>query len=380
MRPAVVCPCALEGTRIERTAALFRSSLALALLVALARTALTGGGARAHEAAPGATPASANLGAVKQYVADEAAQQKTATAYLVQIAQRYDDLAQAVGFDYATLWQSSAPEVAGLLAAAKQGWVDGHAAYEMNEGLIAGIPSFSYYDAWIDASPTGAEDATNALDWTLTLPDGTTMAKPGNLFHSLAEPMLWGTDPDVVGLAIDIDGDGTQELGEVLPDANLMLGVFTALDDATGQMQAAVDAWEPTIEDAFTALVTMLPTMNEYFEQWNLSAFVAGTATAEQAYVGNSRLVDVYGIVHGLQFTYQQISPAVQAVDPALHAQIDAGCNGLATFVTDLYAKESNGTVFTAEEADLFGSEAQAKATTLVGQVSQAIALLGLQV
>lgn len=329
---------------------------------------------------PAATPGAANLAAIKAYVVDQATQQKTATAYLLQVAGRYYDLAKGTNFDYQQLWKSNTPEVVGLLAAAKQSWVEAHNHYELNEGLIAGIPSLSYYDVWIDAGPTGDEDAANALDWKLTLPDGTVMEKPGNLFHSLAEPLLWGTNDTFVGLALDIDGDGQQELGEVLPNANLMLAVFQTLDDATGQMQDAVNKWQPTIEDAFTALVTMLPTMNEYFEQWKLSSFVAGTATTEQDFVGNSRLIDVYGIIHGLQTTYQQVSPAVAAADPALDGQITAGFNDLVTFVNDLYTKESAGTVFTADQADLYGGEAQTKATTLAGQVSQAIALLGLNV
>lgn len=354
-----------------------RSRLLLALLVV---ALLAGFGRGIPVRAQQATPAATDLGAIRQYALDQATAQKTATTYLVAIAGRYDDLAKGAGFDYQVLWKSNTPEVVGLLAAAKQSWVEAHNAYELNEGIVAGIPSLSYYDVWIDAGPSGDEDAANALDWTLPVPDGKTMAKPGNLFHSLAELLLWGTNPAFGGIAKDLDGDGQQELGEVLPDANVMLAVFQQLDTATGQMQDALTQWQPTIEDAFTALVTMLPTMNEYFEQWKLSSFVAGTATTEQAFVGNSRLIDVYGIVHGLQVTYTQIAPAVNQADAALAAQIAAGFDELVTFVSDLYNKEAAGTRFSAEEADLYGGEAQAKATALVGLVSQAIALLGLQV
>ena len=56
-------------------------------------------------------------------------------------------------------------------------------------------------------------------------------------------------------------------------DVNLQAAAH-ALSDAAGQMQAAVQAWSPTREDDFTALAVMIPTMNEYFEQWKLSAFV----------------------------------------------------------------------------------------------------------
>jgi hypothetical protein len=183
-----------------------------------------------------------------------------------------------------------------------------------------------------------------------------------------------------VGLELDIDGDGKQELGEVLPEANVFLASSQALDTAAGEMLAAVNEWEPTIEDAFTALATMIPTMSEYFEQWKLSSFVTGETSTEKSFVATSRLFDVNGILTGLNLTYDEVGSAVEEVDPELHGQITAGFEDLTTFVADLYQQEVGGKRFTPDEADLFGSEAQAKATALAGQVSQAIALLGLQV
>lgn len=55
-------------------------------------------------------------------------------------------------------------------------------------------------------------------------------------------------------------------IGEALPEAEILLAAAQGLDIATTQMQEAVNAWEPTFEDAFIAMVTMIPTMNEYFE------------------------------------------------------------------------------------------------------------------
>jgi hypothetical protein len=179
---------------------------------------------------------------------------------------------------------------------------------------------------------------------------------------------------------VDLDGDGTQELGEVLPEANLIVAGARVLDEATDQMIAAIDEWEPTLEDAFTALTTMIPTMNELFEQWKLSTFVSGDASTQATFVANSRLLDVGSILNGLDVTYDAIGPEVSAADPALHAQIDAGFVDLLGFVDDLYAQEQAGTHFTPEQADLFGSEAQDRATRLVGEISQAIALLGITV
>jgi hypothetical protein len=354
--------------------------IAAALVAALLWT-FGVGAVVAQDTSPAASPAAgADLAAVKEYLVEHATAQKASTEYLVSIADRYYDLAEGAGFDYQLLWDTNTAEAAGLIAAAKQTWLEASSNYELSEGLVAGVPSLSYYDVWIDAGPSGEEDPAEALDWTLELPNGETIVKPGNIYHHLTEPIVWGTNPAFVGLELDIDGDGTQELGEVLPEANVFLASSQALDTAAGEMLTAVNEWEPTIEDAFTALITMIPTMAEYFEQWKLSSFVTGETSTEQSYVATSRLFDVNGILNGLNLTYDEIGSVVQEVDPELHDQILAGFDDLVSFVGDLYQQEVEGKRFTPDEADLYGTEAQAKATALAGQVSQAIALLGLQI
>jgi hypothetical protein len=44
-----------------------------------------------------------------------------------------------------------------------------------------------------------------------------------------------------------------------------------------------------------------------------------------------------------------------------------------------LYSQEQEGRVFTPEEADFFGTEAQNRAQTLAGQIAQVAALLDVQ-
>lgn len=348
---------------------------------AAALAAMAIGGARTARPAGAQQGAEeADLAAVKAYAVDQAARMKEGTAALYQTAQAYFDLATAVEFDYEAAWAAQPAELTELLAAGKTHWLTASTHYELNEGLVAGVPSLSYYDVWIDAGPSAEEDPAAALDWTLELPDGTKLDKPGNFFHNLTEPAIWGTDEAFVGLRVDLDGDGASGLGESLPEANLFLGAAQGLDEATTELQQAIDEWQPTLEDAFAALVTMIPTMSEYFEQWKNSAYVAGETSTEAAFVATSRLFDVNGIIHGLDLTYDEIGPAVAAVDPGLHQLIQAGFDDLVGFVEELYAQEQAGTRFAPEEAELFGSEAQERATRLVGRVSQAVALLGLQV
>jgi hypothetical protein len=321
-----------------------------------------------------------DLAAVKQYALDNAQEMKTGSAALAATAQEYYDLIEGHGFDYEAAWAADQGTLTELVAEAKANWQQASQYYELDEGIIAGVPSLAFYDVWIDAGPSAAEDPAEAHQWTLELPDGRSLESPGNFFHSLLEPTIWGTNPEFRGLEADLDGDGTIQIGEALPEANMLLAASQGLDGATAEMITAVEGWEPTLSDAFTALVVMIPTMNEYFEQWKLSSYIAGEAAEEQAFVGFSRLFDISGILTGLDFTYGNVSTVVEGSDPALHGQIVDGFADLRGYVDDLFSQEQAGTVFTAEQADLFGTEAQSKATALSGQVSQAAALLNIEI
>lgn len=91
-------------------------------------------------------------------------------------------------------------------------------------------------------------------------------------------------------------------------------------------------------------------------------------------FITTSRLFDITSILNGLDLTYDKVRPVVGSVDPDLDAQIDAGYTDLVAYVNDLYEKEKAGTVFSPEEADAFGTEAQDKATALAALVAQAAA------
>ena len=79
----------------------------------------------------------------------------------------------------------------------------------------------------MDSGTSAADDPQTVVPFDLTLPNGKVFAKPGNFFHALLEPTIWGTDRRFVapgGVEADLDRDGTVEFGEVLPDANVLVG------------------------------------------------------------------------------------------------------------------------------------------------------------
>jgi len=323
--------------------------------------------------------AQADLSAVKAYAVDQATRMQGATAslragaekYYAAIAQIKADHPDANPYEY--LWANHPAAAKALLEKMRADWLEAHTHYELNEGIIAGVPALAYYDGWLDAGAPASEDP-DAIQWTLKLADGATLESPGNFFHTLTEPILYGTVKKYIGLAVDLNGDGNIGLSEALPAAEILLAAAQGLDIAAKQTLDAVNAWQPTLEDAFMAMVTMIPTMNEYFEQWKLSSFVSGDHSEGTSFIAASRLLDVTGILSGLDLTYDNIRPVVAKSDAKLDAQIDAGFADLVTYVNNLFAKEKAGTVFTPEEADAFGTEAQDKATALAALAAQAAA------
>ena len=319
-----------------------------------------------------------DLNAVKEYALENAALMQTATASLADVAQGYYDLVQQARENnsdadpYEQLWADNQDEISALVVQARDLWLDASTYYELDEGIVAGVPSLAHYDVWIDAGPPASEAYDEALEWQLELPDGRVLESPGNFFHNLLEPTLWGTNPEFTGLPVDMDGDGAISVGEALPEAAMLLGATQGLNEATIEMQAAIEAWDPSLEDALTALVTMIPTMNEYFEQWKESVYVTGSDSEQQSFIAVSRLLDIKGILAGLSFTYDNIAPLVSSTDSQIDQQIRTDFDTLIAYVDDLFMQEQEGVQFSPEEADLFGTEAQDLATALAALVAQA--------
>jgi hypothetical protein len=324
---------------------------------------------------------SADLSGLKSYVVEHVASLTGGANALQTFAQGYYDILKAANFDYQAAWDANKATLESSFDQARTSFTeDAHGNYEMVEGLVAGLPNLVQYDVWLDAGPTGAEDPTNARQWTLTLPDGRTLENPGNLFHSLLEPTLWCTDTQFIGLALDTNGDGTTAIPDGMPDANLCLGIAQVLVQAVGELSAAIDAWDPTLSDAFTALVVMLPTAQGYFNDWKLSPFVLGDKSTQTGFVANSRLLDVLGIYGGLKLTYDKTGPEVAKTSVELANQIQTELDSLVGFVQELYDHEQAGTRYTPEQADQFGTEVQSRAESLAGQITQAAALLDVEI
>ncbi len=324
----------------------------------------------------------AQLAGVKSFLGEHTDRLAGFTAELNGLAQTYHELAEAEGFDLEALWAAKADEVGPLLEQMKAGWIEGNPYYERVEGIVAGTPSLAEFDVILDAGSSAAEDPESAVPFDLTLPDGTVLEQPGNLFN-LTEGALWGTLTEAIphpGVPADLDGDGAQEFGEVLPDPGLLLSASESFDAYAKELDASGEAWDPSASDAFTAVVVMVPTMSEYFGQWKDSRFVAGDAASAESFNVVSRLSDIRDILTGLEVIYEGVEPAVGRIDAEKAAQTGRELKDLRAFIAQLHDREQAGKRFTPEQADTLGTEAQERATAIAGQVSQAAAQLGVEI
>lgn len=322
----------------------------------------------------------ADLSGIKSYLIEQSQSLVTATKEIQAQSDRYYALAQSVDFDYVALWETHATEVVEILGGARTAWVVASPLYEKMEGIVAGTPALAEYDVILDAGTSAQDDPENAVPFDLVLPDGRVLTKPGNLF-GVTESTLWGTEPNyTVHVAADWNGDGVVEFGETLADANVLKGGVDALESYSEELYNDAADWDPSLADAFTALVVMVPTMNEYFASWRDSRFVAGVESNQRDFVAISRLADIQSILDGLMVVYSQVRPFAEEVDSGQAAQIANDMQNLHRFVGDVHADEESGRRFSAEEADILGAEAQNQATSITGRISQIAELLNIPI
>jgi hypothetical protein len=330
--------------------------------------------------APEEQSSSTDLSGIKTYLLDKSSELTRSSKSLKEASDRYYVLAESAGFEYAALWEAKPTEVRAALNEARSAWMAASPLYEQMEGIVAGTPSLAEYDVILDAGASGEQDPENAVPFDLSLPDGRVLPKPGNLFGVL-ESTLWGTYADyTTGTDADLDGNGSIDFGEKLPDANVLKAGADALDQYVTELGTSASEWMPTESDAFTALVVMVPTMSEYFNSWKNSRFILGEASEQRDFVVISRLADIQNILGSLQIVYGEVQPRVEAADEAQAVQIEQGLEDLKAFVAEVHSREQSGYQHSPEEADVLGAEAQNRATAIAGQVAQVAAKLNITI
>ena len=313
--------------------------------------------------------AGSDLGAIKTYLLQHTQQLNDDVAALRRDAEAYHALAGQAGFDYDRLLETQRERISALIERSQEGFRRANPAYEEMEGVVAGVPELADFDVSIDAGGD-ASDPENAVSFSIKTPAGNTFKQPGN-FNFLVETSLFGTEPRFAAKVVkpDLDGDGRVEFGEALPDADFYVAAVRDFAKTTAELDRAARAWEPTLQDALTALVVMTPTMSEYFEAWKNSRFIAGDEAKEKAFVAASRLQDIADILGGLVLVYDSVQPAVAKADAQQARETADALRSLRGFAARLRDQEADGKRFDAQDAETLGGEAQSQAEAIAGQV-----------
>src|SRR5690349_17277367 len=352
------------------------------ITAALAALALAACGGSDDESKGTPTPAAArqaDLGAIKTYLLEHTKRLKQSTAQLQTDAEAYYALAESAGFDYGKLLETKRPEVAAAVKKIQDDHIKANPDYEEMEGVVAGVPELADFDVILDAGGDKS-DPENAVPFSLTTPAGKKYEQPGNFF-ALIETSAFGTEPKFIakGVEPDLDGDGTVTFPEALPDADFIVTAARDFAKNANDLDAAARKWEPNLQDAFTAVVVMTPTMSEYFGAWKNSRFISGDEAEEKGFVAVSRLSDIRDILGGIVLIYDNIEPSISKVDGAQAQQTEKSLKDLHAFAERLLTEEEGGKQFTAEEADTLGTDAQSRAEAIAGQVSQQAGKLNLE-
>ena len=201
---------------------------------------------------------------VKQFTLEHNHQLVTEAELLASALSDYAGVIAAHKGDYAAAWAADGAKLSAQITAIRTRWLEASNQYETIEGIVAGIPQTTKYDLILDAGNPGTE-AEDVAEYDLTLPDGTVLNRPGNLFHGITEPLFWGMNDAGVKLPADLNGDGKITHGEMLFDANLGLGAAQALTHWAKALETDMGAWKPNREDAFTSVVVMTPTVGDSY-------------------------------------------------------------------------------------------------------------------
>lgn len=309
---------------------------------------------------------------VKSYLVESLTKINAAAADLLKAATEYDALATAAGSAEAAA-KAHPKDVADLIGRLRNAYerMDSF-GYEYVEGIVAGVPSLSKYDVELDAGvpAEGAGKDDDVADVVIHAGD-LTINKEGSLNNFLVEPTVFGTNAKFTSGSATLPG-----LGEVkLPNPKLAVALGKYAVDGYARLQKDANAWSPNDRDCFQVLVSMTPTLADYFEEWKESK-KSGSAPGGR-FVAVSRVSDMRGIMSSTRLAWLAVADKVGEKDKALSSTVSSGYKQIIDFIDAIEARESKGSL-NVETIDALGSQAKEKADKLAVQASEASALLGI--
>ncbi len=327
--------------------------------------------------ASAATAEDKDTSGVKDYLVSTLEKVDAAGKDFEKNAQAYAAILAESDGDYAKAAATKGPELEALIGNMRENYkaIDSY-GYETVEGIVAGVDELASYDIYLDAGVPKGEGAPEEVSpLVLRLSTGETLEQPGAGFTYIIEPALWGGDPALV-VPLDLNGDGTVAPRESLPKAEILTAIAADTSAKLSQLLADAKAWQPSEQDCFDALITMTPTLSEYFEDWKESRY---TETQSGRFFAVSRVSDMKGIMKSCAIMYEAVDTRVAEKDKALAKAASNGFDEILTFLDRLAEREKKDTM-SAAEIDELANQAKAKTDQLVPQIKQAAALLAISV
>lgn len=335
----------------------FLSSLLLAAfgLVAVSSMAMADGSATATS--------------VKSYLLDRLTKMNAASEEYVKNSEAYVALVAANGGKVDAAYAADPKKMDALVEKLQKNYktMDSY-GYETVEGIVAGVPSLAKYDIYLDAGVPASKGPENVAPVVLDLGNGKTINKQGCLFTYLIEPMLWAGDKRWVE---PVDGGK-----KFMPKPEVLLATAKDVNKKLGELLADARKWNASEADCFGAMITMTPTLSDYFDDWKESRYAKDKSGRFQAV---SRVSDMRGIMGSCQVMYGAVEKSVSEKDKALGKSVTAGFKGIMAFLDKIEAREKQGEI-TAAEIDELATQAKEKTDKLVPQIEQSAAVAGVKV
>ena len=332
------------------------------------------------------TPAHAGsevqLGNIKSFLVAQVAKLDAAAHDFQTNAEAYQKILDANGGDYNKAALASGPEVLSLVKKMQGDYLNLHMnGYETIEGIAAGVHELVGYDIYFDSGVPKSQGSTDTPVAPVIVKDASgrvIVDRDGNLFHFVIEPCLYGAKATFVE---KLDPAAAQALGlKYLPRANVALA---AAKDAVREgdlFVASCNAWQPRLEECVGALVWMTPTFNTYFNDLRDSLYSANPT----AYISESRVKDMRGIMSSLRLTYNTIAPGLEQKDPALARQLKTEYDNIIAYIDqtdarDRQAREAHRKLSRVELEEM-AQHAKGMSDQLAPQIKLAAAEIGVQV
>ena len=300
--------------------------------------------------APAHAETTADVTGVKTYLVKTVEKMKAASSSFVTNAEAYNT-ALAKGEDVQPLIKKLQEDYKAMDSF----------GYETVEGIVAGIDSLAPYDTYLDSGTPKTAGSDNMAPVTLDLGKGQKIDQEGALFTYIIEPALWGSNAKWM----------TDSKKGKVPRPEVLLAAGKDVDRKIGELLASSQKLDPVTKDLVSAMITMTPTLSEYFEEWKESRY----GDQKGKFQAVSRVSDMRGILGSCSLMYDAVHAELVPKDKALATSIQNGFKDIMAFIENIDARKKKGSITTAQ-IDELAEQAKARTDKLVPQIEQAQALV----